>query len=89
MTNLYHINNNPNNFTIKYRRQKGINKIIYAEDLAMELSKYPKALVCAGKMGSNTYENDRKIENVFLRDGDTLVLNIENYDDNGELKYYR
>lgn len=55
----------------------------------MELLKYPRALVCAGKMGSDTYRNDRKIENVFLRDGDTVVLNVEDYKDNGELKYYR
>lgn len=55
----------------------------------MELLKYPRALVCAGKMGSDTYRNDRKIMNVFLRDGDTLVLDTENYDEDGELKYYR
>ena len=55
----------------------------------MELLKYTRALVCAGKIGSDTYRNDRKIENVFLRDGDTVVLNVENYDEDGELKYYR
>lgn len=55
----------------------------------MELLKHPRALVCAGKMGSDTYRNDRKIENVYLRDGNTVVLNVESYDDNGELKYYR
>nr|WP_155857711.1 hypothetical protein [Clostridium sp. 12(A)] len=55
----------------------------------MELLKYPRALVCAGKIGSDSYRNDRKIENVYLRDGNTVVLNVENYDDNGELKYYR
>lgn len=55
----------------------------------MELLKYPRALVCAGKMRSDTYINDQKIENVFLRDGNTVVLNIEDYDEDGELKYYR
>lgn len=55
----------------------------------MELLKYPRALVCATKNGAETYTNDQKIENVYLRDGDTVVLNIENYDENGELKYYR
>lgn len=55
----------------------------------MELLKYPRALVCAGKMGSDTYINDKKIENVFLRDGDTVVLNVKDYNDDGELKYYK
>jgi len=55
----------------------------------MELLKHPKALVCAGKMGADTYRDDRKIENVFLRDGNTIVLNIESYDESGELKFYR
>ncbi|WP_313069954.1 hypothetical protein [Lacrimispora sp.] len=55
----------------------------------MELLKHPKALVCAGKMGSDTYRNDRKIENIFLRDGDTLVLSIDDYCTNGELKYFK
>jgi len=50
--------------------------------------KYPRAYVCAGKNGADTYRDDRKIENVFLRDGDTLVLNLENYDGNGSLKYF-
>lgn len=51
--------------------------------------KHPRAYVCAGKNGEDTYRNDRKIENVFLRDGDTVVLNIDSFDENGELKYYR
>ena len=55
----------------------------------MELLKYPRALVCATQNGTETYINDQKIENVFLRDGDTVVLNVESYDENGELKYYR
>ncbi|GLB26486.1 hypothetical protein LXJ15735_27270 [Lacrimispora xylanolytica] len=55
----------------------------------MELLKYPRALVCAAKRGADEYISDRKIENVYLRDGDTVVLNVESYDSNGELKYYR
>jgi len=39
-------------------------------------------------MGADTYRDDRKIMNVFLRDEDTLVLDTENYDGNGLLKYF-
>jgi hypothetical protein len=56
--------------------------------LARELLKHPRAYVCAGKKGADTCRDDRKIVNVFLRDGDTLVLDTENYDGNGLLKYF-
>jgi hypothetical protein len=56
--------------------------------LARELLKHPRAYVCAGKKGADTYRDDRKILNVFLRDGDTLVLDTGNYDGNGLLKYF-
>jgi hypothetical protein len=56
--------------------------------LARELLKYPRAYVCAGKNGADTYREDKKIMNVFLRNGDTLVLDTENYEGNGLLKYF-
>ena len=75
-------------FKNRIQEAKNIKGIIYAEDLARELLKHPRAYVCAGKNGADTYREDRKIMNVFLRDGDTLVLDTENYDENGLLKYY-
>lgn len=55
----------------------------------MELLKYPRALVCTAQKGGDEYISDRKIENVYLRDGGTVVLIIGNFENNGELKYYK
>ena len=53
-----------------------------------ELEKHPNAFICVGKLGDNFGRHDQRILNTFLRDGQTLILNIENYNENNFVKYY-
>ena len=58
------------------------------KDLVKELEKYPDAYICVGKMGDDFGRHDQRILNTFLRDGEVLVLNIENYKENNFVKYF-
>lgn len=53
-----------------------------------ELEKHPDAFICIGKLGDDFGRHDQRVLNTFLRDGQTLVLNIENYKENNFVKYY-
>jgi len=57
----------------------------------MELLKHPEDyIVCSDNTDPfNTYRDDRQIINLFRRDGNTTILKIENFKENGELKYFR
>ncbi len=50
--------------------------------------KHPDAYVCVGKLGDDFGRHDQRILNTFLRDGEVLVLNIENYKENNFIKFY-
>jgi len=56
--------------------------------LIKELEKHPDAFICVGKLGDDLGRYDQRILNTFLRDGEVLVLNIENYKENNLLKFY-
>ena len=53
--------------------------------------KYPDdCVICSDSSDpSNTYRDDRHVVNILRRDGDTTVIKIENFKENGELKYHR
>jgi len=63
-------------------------RIIYAKDLIKELEKHPDAYICVGKLGDDYGRYDQRILNTYLRDGEVLVLNIENYKENNFIKFY-
>lgn len=50
--------------------------------------KHPDAYVCVGKFGDDYGRCDQRVLNTFLRNGEILVLNIENYRENNFVKYY-
>lgn len=64
-------------------------KKLYAE-LGKMLEETPDAFICAGKneRGTLTYRDDRQICNLFRRDGDTIVLELNDFSSNGELKFF-
>ena len=72
----------------KGKRWTSINRIIYAEQLAKELIKHPEMPIIVGKSGDKLGRFDQSVINTEVRDG-VLVLNIENYKENGYLKYFR
>lgn len=63
--------------------------IIKAKDLSRELDKYPEAFVCVGKSGDELGRYDENILGVKLREDGVLIVNVENYNENGLLKFYR
>lgn len=64
-------------------------KIIYAEDLAKEIMKHPRDFIVVDKVGESFGLEEQQIIGLTRRDGNTTVLNIENFKENGFLKYYR
>lgn len=66
----------------------------YAKELHAALGKMleedPNAFICAGKneRGTLTYRDDRQINNIFRRDGNTIILELNDFKGNGELKYF-
>ncbi len=50
--------------------------------------KNPQDFVLVGKHGDSMNRYDMQILNVFRRDGNTTVINIENFKENGLLKMY-
>lgn len=50
--------------------------------------KHPDAYVCVGKLGDEYGRYDQRVLNTFLRNGEVLVLNIENYRENNFVKYF-
>lgn len=68
-------------------KHKGIG-IVKVQELIDELEKYKDCYVTVGKKGGS-YRDDQKIINIFYRAIDDLVvLNIENYDEEGMMKYF-
>lgn len=68
--------------------------ITYAKKLYAELGKMleetPDAVICMGrnKRGVLTYKDDREILGLFLRDGNEIVIDYDDFSSNGELKYF-
>lgn len=60
------------------------------EELGRMLEETPDAFICAGEneKGSLTYRDDRQISGLFRRDGDTIILELNNFKTNGELRYF-
>lgn len=52
--------------------------------------KYPNLPIVVGQSGDFTYRSDRHILNTELRDnGETLLLNVGNFNEDGMMKFYR
>lgn len=66
-----------------------MNKILYTDDLARELLKHPRRLVCMGQQDSDSLRTDRHILNTYLRSDGTLILNYEDYEETGVLRNTR
>ena len=65
------------------------NMIIHTEDLIKELKKHPDTYICVGKSGDELGRYDQRIISTEIREGNVLILNIENYKDDNLLKYYK
>lgn len=65
-----------------------INRIIYTDELEKELVKHRGIPIMVGKSGDKLGREDRYILNTELKDG-ILMLNIENFNEDGFLKLYR
>lgn len=65
-----------------------INRIIYTDELEKELVKHRGIPIMVGKSGDKLGREDRYILNTEVRD-EILLLNIENFKENGMMKYYR
>jgi len=68
--------------------------ITYARDLHKKLGEMlkenPDAVVCMGrnKNGCLTYRDDREILGLFHRDGNSIVIDYDDFTSNGELKFF-
>lgn len=52
--------------------------------------KHPDLPIVVGQSGDFTYRSDRHVLNTELRDnGETLLLNVESFKEDGRMKYFR
>ena len=66
-----------------------MNKILYSDDLANLLLRHPRRPVCMGKQNTDSLRDDKDILNIYLRSDGTLVLNYDDFKENGELRFTR
>lgn len=62
--------------------------IAYTDELARELLKLPRMPICASEDGKSELRDDKRILSVFIRGDGTCLLKCDNFNTNGELKYF-